>query len=438
MSFLFAAAMCAVLQAQAAPPRAAVLTPDERALGAHVDRSNDEALKLLERVVNINSGTQNFDGVRAVGAVFRAELDALGFTTRWIDGAPFKRAGHLVAEHRGTGPRFLLIGHLDTVFERDSPFQKFERTGDGARGPGIIDMKGGNVILVYALKALAAAGALKGMDVTVVMTGDEEDAGEPLALAREALTSAARGVDIAIGFEDGPADPKLAVTARRGTTAWEVTVRGKPAHSSQVFREDIGYGAIYEAARIVNTFRERLAGEAHLTFNPGTLLGGTTLEFDPVQARGTAFGKTNVIAEHAVIAGDLRTLSREQLDKVKTVMQEIVAASLPHTTSTIRFDEGYPPMAPTEGNARLLEVYTRASEDLGFGAVTAVSPDRAGAADVSFVAGQVKMILDGVGLMGANDHTVNETADLRTLSSQTKRAALMLYRLRATGTSSGR
>ena len=136
------------------------------------------------------------------------------------------------------------------------------------------------------------------------------------------------------------------------------------------------------------------------------------MEFDPVQLRGSAFGKTNVVAEHAVVSGDLRALSREQFEKAKKTMTEIVGASLPHTSATITFDEGYPPMAPTDGNAKLLAMYDQASRDLGSRAVTAVSPDRAGAADVSFVAGDVKTILDGVGLMGHDDHTANETADL--------------------------
>ncbi len=406
------------------------LSADERALAAHVDTRGAEALALLERVVNINSGTQNFEGVREVGRVFRSELDALGFTTRWVDGAPFKRAGHLVADHPGSGPRLLLIGHLDTVFERDSPFQKFQRIdGRTARGPGIIDMKGGNVIMIQALKALRAAGTLQAMNVVVVMTGDEEDSGDPLRAARAALVAAAQGAEYAIGFEDGPGDPKQAVTARRGTTSWELRVKGTPAHSSQVFRKDVGYGAVYEMARILNGFREKLSGEEHLTFNPGVVLGGTTADFDPVHLRGSAFGKTNVIAEHAVVAGDLRTLSLAQLERAKQTMTAIVAGSLPGAQATIRFDEGYPPMAPTEGNARLLTLYDQASRDLGFGAVAAVNPDRAGAADVSFVAGTVKNILDGVGLMGTDDHTVRETADLTTLPSQTKRAALLLYRL---------
>jgi glutamate carboxypeptidase len=402
----------------------------ERTIKTYVDAHNADALTLLERVVNINSGTHNLAGVKQVGDVFIPRFERLGFKTTWVDGAGWERAGHLVAEHQRSGRKMLLIGHLDTVFEPDSPFQKFQRLdAKTARGPGIIDMKGGDVIILSALDALHAAGVLDAMNITVVMTGDEEEPGRPLAKAREALVAAAKGADVAIGFEDGPADPKYAVTARRGTTAWELRVTGTPAHSSQIFRPDVGVGAIYEAARILNAFREKLAGEEHLTFNPGVVLGGTAVDFDAAQARGTAFGKTNVIADRAVVTGDLRTLLPEQLAHAQQTMQAIVRAGLPHTEATLTFDEGYPPLAPTDGNAALLAVYDRASRDLGFGGVTAVSPDKAGAADVSFVAGTVKMILDGVGLMGHDDHTPSETADLSTLPSQTKRAAVMLYRL---------
>ena len=409
----------------------AALAPDERAIVAHVDAHNAEALALLERAVNINSGTQNFAGVREVGKLFAAELDGLGFTTRWVDGAPFKRAGHLVAERARPGRRFLLIGHLDTVFEADSPFQKFERLNERqARGPGIIDMKGGDVIIVQTLKALHAAGALDRMHVTVVMTGDEEASGDPQDVARAALVAAAKGVDVAIGFEDGAGDPRSAVIGRRGTTAWTLTVTGKPAHSSQIFRPDIGYGAIFEAARILNVFRETLAGEPHLTFNPALVVGGTKAELDVTQARGSAFGKDNVIPEHAIVSGDLRALSVEQFAQARKRMEAIVASSsLAQTKASITFDEGYPPLAPTDGNRKLLAMYDQASRDVGAGPVTAVDPDRAGAADVSFIAGHVPMILDGVGLMGDGGHTVNETADLSVLPSQTKRAALLLYRL---------
>jgi glutamate carboxypeptidase len=186
---------------------------------------------------------------------------------------------------------------------------------------------------------------------------------------------------------------------------------------------------VFEAARILNAFRESLAGQPHLTFSPGVILGGTSVEFDPAQSKGTAFGKTNVVAERATVTGDLRALSADQFDRAKKAMQAIAAASLPHTRAELVFDEGYPPLAPTDGNERLLGMYDKASRDLGLGAVTAVSPDKAGAADVSFVSGEVKMIIDAVGLKGHDDHTPGETADLTTLPVQIKRAAVLLARL---------
>jgi glutamate carboxypeptidase len=125
-------------------------------------------------------------------------------------------------------------------------------------------------------------------------------------------------------------------------------------------------------------------------------------------------------------------LSPEQLAKAKGLMRQIVSKHLPKTTAEITFDDGYPPMAPTAGNRRLLAMYDKASRELGTGPVVAVDPSRAGAADVSFVAKDVPMIIDGVGLMGHDDHTEKETADLRTLPSQTKRAAIVIYRLSQT------
>src|SRR6476660_8609805 len=411
------------------------MSPSERAIVEHVRAQTTEALALLERAVNINSGTMHLAGVREVGRLFGAELESLGFKTRWVDGAAFKRAGHLVAEHPAAGPRILLIGHLDTVFEPDSPFQKFERVGStSARGPGVLDMKGGDVIMIQALRALEAAGVLKAMNVTVVMTGDEESSGDPQSVAREALVAAAKGAHAAIGFEDGDGDPQHAVIGRRGTASWTLNVTGTPAHSSQIFRADIGFGAVFEAARILNAFREKLAGQEHLTFNPGLVLGGTQMTYEAPQSRGSAFGKENVIPERALVTGDIRALSKEQFADARKVMTSIVAESLPHTKAEIAFEEGYPPMAPTDGNRRLLALYDQASRDIGAGPVTAVSPDRAGAADVSFVRGEVPMIIDGIGMRGDGGHTVNETADISMLPTQISRAAVMLYRLSAAPT----
>lgn len=413
---------------------AGALDPTERSIVRAVDAHNAQALALLERLVNINSGTMNFAGVRAVGDMLRAQFDSLGFTTRWVDGTPFHRAGHLVVEHPGPGPKILLIGHLDTVFEPNSPFQKFEMLADSmARGPGVIDMKGGDVIALYALRALKDAGVLDSMHVVVVFDGDEEESGKPLSEARHALIEAGKGAVAALGFEDGAGDPRTAVIARRGDVGWTLTTTGVPAHSSQIFTKDIGAGAIYEAARILDQFYEQLSDEKYLTFNPGVALGGTDVTLDSTHTTGSAAGKENVVAQRMEVGGDLRTLSPAQLAHAKTAMRAIVSRHLPHTTAEITFQPGYPPMAPTAGNKRLLAMYDRASRDLGFGPVVAVDPSRAGAADVSFVANEVPMAIDALGLAGSGGHTDKETADLKTLPMKTKRAAVLLYRLTKSG-----
>jgi glutamate carboxypeptidase len=406
------------------------VSASERAIARAVDSHHDESLALLERLVNINSGTMNFAGVRQVGDVLRAQFEALGFKTRWVEGAAFNRAGHLVAEHRGPGPKILLIGHLDTVFEPSSPFQKFERVNDStAHGPGVIDMKGGDVILLYALRALADAGQLDKMNVTVVFDGDEEESGRPVEAARRARVDAATGARYALGFEDGAGDPKTAVISRRSAGSWNLKTTGNPAHSSQIFKPEVGAGAVYEASRILSEFYTRLSKEAYLTFNPGLAAGGSLVKVDTTGTEGSVAGKRNVVAEHMEVTGDLRTLSPEQQAKAERTMREIVSKHLPKTSATIEFDDGYPPMAPTAGNRRLLALYDQASRDLGFGAVVAVDPSRAGAADVSFIAAKVPMIIDGIGLSGHDDHTEKETADLRMLGPLTKRAAVLMLRL---------
>ena len=406
------------------------LSKIEGALKAYAASRDAEAMTLLERLVSVNSGTQNAAGVREVGRMLRAEYDAIGFTTRWVDGAAFGRAGHLVAKRSGVGPRVLLIGHLDTVFETDSPFQHWTRLNDStATGPGSTDMKGGDVIMLYALKALKASGQLDRMSITVVLNGDEEDPGTPIAQARKTLIDAGATAQIALGFEDGDGDPRTAVAARRGFTGWTLRVKGTPAHSSQIFRDDIGPGAIYEAARILNEFRVRLGGDPLRTFNAGVALGGTAITVDSTRTRGTAFGKSNIVPEFFVVSGDLRVISPEAATATKATMLAIVASTSPHTSATLTFDDGYPPMAPKAGNTSLLEAFSRASRNLGLGAVGMDNPARAGAADVSFIAAIVPQVIDGLGPGGTGGHTVNETLQTRTMAMQIARTAVLLNRI---------
>ena len=263
-AFSCLAVLCVAAAASAAPSAA------ERSLVKRVQAQEQSSIALLEQVVNINSGTLNFAGVRKVADVLQPRFAALGFKVRWEDGSAFGRAGHLIAEHPGPGRHVLLIGHLDTVFEPNHPFQRFERVdAQTAKGPGTSDMKGGLVVALAALTALKETKALDGMHITVVMMGDEEDAGQPITAARAALVEAAKAADVAIGLENGADDPKTALTARRGYTGWRIDVKARSAHSSQIFTDDVGAGAIYELSRILHTFYDELHGEELLTFNPG-------------------------------------------------------------------------------------------------------------------------------------------------------------------------
>lgn len=402
----------------------------EEKISKHIDSAESQAVELLYKVVNINSGTMNFPGVKAVADIFISELDKLSFTTRWIDGSEFGRAGHLFASRGDKGKKILLIGHLDTVFAKDSHFQSAEKLpGDKLKGPGVTDMKGGDVIIIYILKALQAAAVLDNISVHVIMTGDEEARGAPHGIANKILIDSAVWADIAIGFEDGDGDPATAVISRRSANSWRLDVTGKPAHSSQIFRDDIGYGAIFEAVRILDGFRTSLSMIPNLTFNPGIIVGGTDIAQQESESHWSAFGKNNVIAQTVRVAGGIRAVSPAQLAMAQEKMQAIVAANLAHTDATLSFAEGYPPMAPTAGNKKLLSIYNQISVQLGYGQVKAVDPRRAGAADISFAANHVDMAIDGLGLMGDGGHTDDETADMLTFTQQMKRAALLLYRL---------
>lgn len=410
----------------------AQLSPDETKLARYIDDHQSEAIALLEKVVNINSGTQNFAGVKAVGDIFAAEFEALGMETQWIDGAAWDRAGHLVAtslNSNSTAPHLLLIGHLDTVFQSDSPFQTYEYLGNNiAKGPGVADMKGGDVIILQALAALQSAGLLEAMNVTVYMTGDEESSGNQ-TLARAHMQAAAMEADIALGFENGDGNPATAIPARRGFASWELRVTGNAAHSSQIFQPEVGAGAIFEISRILNQFYEELSSQQYLTFNPGIIMGGTQLNLNSDEGRGTAFGLTNVVPQQAIARGDLRMISRDQTANAKATMERIVSENLPLTGAEFLFDAGMPPFPDSPGNRRLLQLFSQTSQDLGFGEVTAVDPSRAGAADISYVGDFVEMAIDGLGMGGANDHTINETGDLESMGIQAKRAAVLLHRL---------
>ncbi|MDD0810471.1 M20/M25/M40 family metallo-hydrolase [Curvibacter sp. RS43] len=422
--FSLVAALCGTAQAQ--------LSDTEQKIVAAVQQRSPAALLLLEKAVRINSGTLNPQGVRAVGELFRAELDELGFQTRWIDMPPaMKRAGHLVASHEGgAGKRVLLLGHLDTVFEKTSTVPLWERRGDRVRGQGVNDMKGGDVILLEALRALKSVGALDPANVDVMLTGDEERAGKPLQVARADMVALAKRADYALSFEGSNKHQGVdtASIARRSSGGWVLRVKGKPAHSMGVFSNASGYGAIYETARILNAFREQVI-EPSLTFNPGLVYGGTDVSYAEDTATASAFGKSNVIARDAEVLGDLRYLSPEQGERARQKMLGIVSSgNLPGTSASIRFTENYPPMPPTEAGQQLAARYSQASQDAGLGRIELLDPGLRGAGDVQFVA-PYTVGIDGLGAQGRGAHTDDEDLEIASIERGAVRAALLIYRL---------
>ena len=414
----------------------AELSAPERRMAEVVTQESDRTVALLERMVNRNSGTLNLEGVAAVGEMVRTELTPLGFEVRWIDMRETGRAGHIVATHRGNGrgKRMLLIGHLDTVFEPDSPFQAFVREGNRATGPGIGDDKGGIAVIVAALRAMHTAGTLREADIMVVLTGDEERPGSPIATARRDLIEAGRWADVALEFENLAQEDgrDFGTVARRSSTSWTLTTRGRSGHSSGIFSDGLGYGAIYELARILDAFRRELP-EPNLTYNVGVVAGGTPASIDADGFRVTASGKTNIVAEQAVARGDIRTLSAEQEARVRARMQAIVTQHLPQTQAELVFaEDGYPPMAPTDGNRAILTRLNAVNRDLGLPEMPEYDPARRGAADSSFVANDADT-LAGLGAAGGGSHAPGEWIDLDSLTRQTQRAAILMTRLSREG-----
>lgn len=393
-----------------------------------VEKNYPESIQFLEETVKINSGSQNPAGVKKVGALYKKLLEDIGFTTTWVDmPASMNRGGHLIAEIKGTkGKRLMLIGHLDTVFEPDSPFQNWERKDTIAIGPGTSDMKGGNLVLIYALKAMKEAGQLEDRQIVVILHGDEESVGSPMEISRKDIIDIAKRSDIALGFENGTGF-NYATVARRGASSWVLKVSGKQAHSSGIFTPGTGAGAIYEAARVLNAFYQELQ-EPNLTFSPGLIMGGTQVDLEASGTQGKASGKSNLVANTTIVKGDLRFLTNEQRDRAREKMKVILTKNLPLTQAEISFHDSYPAMPPTEGNMAVLQILNQVSLDLGQGEVKPFDPGRRGAGDISFVAEYVDC-LDGLGAQGSGAHAPGEYVHLPSIMPIVQRTALLMYRL---------
>ena len=427
---ILAASFSLFSAAQNIPP----LSPEQKAIVAYIDANEQPSNDMLEKLVNINSGTHNLEGVHAVAEFMQSQLSDLGFKVQWIPMEQVQRAGVLIAEHPcpepgKCGKRMLLIGHMDTVFEKSSPFQTYSVQGNIGTGPGVNDMKGGLVDMLFALKAMQVAGVLKQTEITIVLSGDEEAHGEPASISRRDMIEAAKHSDVALEFEGTPRLEGIfyGSVSRRSSITWHINTTGETGHSSGIFSVRMGYGAIYELSRILDAFRIQLP-EENLTYNVGMIVGGTSVHVDEAGNNSTATGKDNVVAPVAYASGDIRTISNQQTARAEKKMQAIVAQHLPRTAATITFGEGYPAMAPTAQSRALLGILNQANASLGFKPMPELDPMKRGAGDISFVADIVPG-LAGIGATGEGAHAPGETIDLSAQPINTKRDALLMFRL---------
>lgn len=403
--------------------------PKEKNTIDFISKNKQDQLKLLENLVNINSETSNVEGVKRNGEIIKSELEALGFNVKWHDlPSEMHHAGSLVATIKGNSrKKILIIGHMDTVFPIDSPFQRFTLSPDHqyATGPGVIDAKGGIVTILYAMKALHHIGELKNANITIVFTGDEELAAKPTSISRKTLIDIAKNSDIALGFEFALSSDEL-IVGRRGLDEWFLTSTGKSQHSATIFQANTGFGAVYETSRVLNEIQQHLSHTPGLTINAGLLLGGQKVHEDIETGTGSAAGRKTIVPAIAYAHGDMRFLSDQQRNEAQKNMLQISTHSLQGTKSSISFKPIIPPMQATKSNDELLALYSAINQKLGGSAIKAASPELRGGADISYTSPYIKAGLDGLGPWGKGAHTEAETLEIDALTIATQRTALFI------------
>lgn len=400
------------------------LTAEERDMVEWLAAEEESMLDLLERVTNLNSGSLNKDGIDAMAELFGSELRALGFSTRRLPGAVIEMpscpgseytvdlADHLLASRAGNGPRLLLMGHLDTVFPPDSPFQSFRREGDTMYGPGVSDMKGGLVIMLYALKALAAAGELDDTAISILLNSDEEMGS---LSSRQYLEEQAGLHDFGLVYESS--GDNTMVRQRKGLGQARFVVHGRASHAGGAHEQ--GRSAIKELAYKIVEIEKLTDYESGVTVNVGVISGG--------EAR-------NTIAPCAEALVDLRYPEPQQgvdavaefeaiFDNVYSYAVNTGELSTESWTNLHR-----PPKIPTPESDALLEktiaVGRLLGQELGL-------TDSGGGTDGSLTQAAGLPTLDSLGSSGTGAHSDREQARVSSLVERAQLSAVLIRRLTA-------
>lgn len=402
----------------------AALDREEHDLIRWLDTEENNMLALVETLTNINSGTLNKEGMNKVSTLLGRELAALGFGLTTLPGELIEMpscpgsdynidvADHILATKEGTGKPLLLMGHMDTVFPPDSPFQTFSRNGDVMAGPGVADMQGGLVVMIYALKALQEAGKLDDLAITVLLNSDEEIGS---LSSRKYLEEQARLHDYGLVYESSGANNL--VRQRKGLGQARFVVNGKASHAGGAHEQ--GRSAIKELAYKIVEIERITDYESGVTVNVGVINGG--------EAR-------NTIAPCAEALIDLRYPTPQQgLDAVNqfeaifdSVLSYPVESGEITTTSLTNLHR--PPKIPTAESDHLLERTIAIGRLLGqeLGVI-----DSGGGTDGSLTQAVGLPTLDSLGVSGSGAHSNREQARVSSLVERAKLSAVLIHRLSA-------
>jgi glutamate carboxypeptidase len=370
-----------------------------------IESKHAKMVQFLEKMVNIDSGIDSPEGVAKVARIIGDKLAEMQFSVEYLDypGA----CTHLLAKKQGTGNKeVMIIGHMDTLFPIGTVAKRPFTIKDGkAYGPGVLDMKGGITIALFALEALYESG-WNDKNVTVLFAGDEEPA-HPKTNAPELFEQHAKGKDAVFNMETASAGQAVLV-GRKGNIHPELIVKGIAAHAGADL--DKGASAIVELAHKIIAVNKLTDKDRGLTFNCGVITGGTV---------------ANAVADSASVVIDMRYLTAadgaEGLESLRKIAAESVIPGTSCEVSNLR--ERFTPMEVTEGNLKLYEIVRQQGEKLGLAVEKKVG---GGASDAGWTVRAGAPSLCAMGARGSFNHSDREFIELDSLVERTKLLALSI------------
>ncbi len=383
--------------------------PDLTALGRIVAARQPRYLAELEQLVNIDCGSYTPEGVNRIADHVADALGALGATVERRRHEPEgdrPQLGDLVVGRLdGDGPRLLLIGHMDTVFDPGTAAERpYRSEGRKAFGPGVTDMKAGLLAGMHAIAALREAGERPAL--TFVANPDEE-IGSPFS--SPVIRALAPDHDAVLVLECARANGDI-VSARKGIADYHVTITGRAAHAG--VEPEKGRSAILEAAHQVLALHALNGRWPTVTVNAGRIRGGT---------------RPNVVPERCELEVDLRAATAEAFDAAATEIERLAGSpTVPDVRVSLSRTAGHPPMEKSEASARLVALAVNVAGELGFSLRDAAT---GGASDANTTAAMGIPTLDGLGPVGGDDHSADEWLDLDSVAPRTTLLAGLISRV---------